>query len=224
LREARCGGFMGTSTPPIKSLKDTFAFAFAVAGVVCGSWRQGWADGLWLHDRDCGSARGTVLNAVKMARCCCCAAGLGVAGHRRHSWTSSHSASLSSSVAEPLPSRSSSSLPTMCAAQFFFVGRGSACVLLARRLPSLRVPAPAKVIAMRSSTEDRAGVFGGEFFLSESSEVFFGELSERSRGVRGCQDGAWKVRKQRQSRVLSGRGARRPCLRVGRSLFSSVNI
>ncbi len=38
---------------------------------------------------------------------------------------------------------------------------------------------------MRSSTEDRARVFGGEFFLSESSEVFFGECS---RGVRGCQD------------------------------------
>jgi hypothetical protein len=76
---------MGTSTPPIKSLKDTFAFVFAVAGVVCGSWQQGWADGLWLHDHDCGSTRGTVLNAVKMAQCCCWAAGLGVAGHRRHS-------------------------------------------------------------------------------------------------------------------------------------------
>jgi hypothetical protein len=204
LCEARCGGFMGTLMPPIKSLKDTFVFAFAVAGVVCGSWRQGWADGLRLHDRDCGSARGTVLNAVKMARCCCCAAGLRVASCRRHSWTSLCSASLSSSVAEPLPLWSSSSLPTTCAPQFFFVGHGLACVLLVHRLPSLRVPAPAKVIAMCSSMEDRARVFGGKFFLSESFEVFFSELGEHSRGVRGCQDGVWKVQKQRQSRVLLG--------------------
>ena len=38
---------------------------------------------------------------------------------------------------------------------------------------------------MHSSIEDRAGVFGGEFFLLELSEVFFGEHSQ---GVRGCQD------------------------------------
>jgi len=69
-------------------------------------------------------------------------------------------------------------------------------VLLAHRLPSLRVPALAKVIAMRSSMEDRARVFGGEFFLLESFEVFFSELSKHSRGVRGCQDGAWEVQKQ----------------------------
>src|SRR6266851_4652705 len=100
-------------------------------------------DGLRLHDCDCGSAWGTVLNAVKMAWCCCCAAGLRVAGCRRHCWTSLCSASLSSSVAEPLLLWLSLSLPTTCTPQFFFVGHGLAGVLLACRLPSLRVPAPA---------------------------------------------------------------------------------
>jgi hypothetical protein len=41
-------------------------------------------------------------------------------------------------------------------------------------------------MAMRSSTEVRPGGFGGEFSLSEPSEVFFGD---RRRGVRGSRDG-----------------------------------
>ena len=56
---------MGTLTLPIKSLKDTFAFA--VAGVLCRSWRQGWAPAaqlrLWQHvghGAECGED-GSVL-------------------------------------------------------------------------------------------------------------------------------------------------------------------
>jgi hypothetical protein len=56
----------------------------------------GDGDGLWLHDCDCSSVWGTLLNTVKVARCCCCCAvGLGVTSCRRHCWTSLRSASLS---------------------------------------------------------------------------------------------------------------------------------
>jgi len=149
----------------------------------------GVGDGLRPHDRGRGrSARGTVLNAVKGAPCSCCAAGLGVTGRKRHCLTSSRSASLSSSSSAAIPlSRSSFGFPASGAPRFLFAGRRSMAVLLARRLPSFKVPPPpGEAMAMRSSTEVRTGGFGGEFSLSEPSEGFFGD---RRRGVRACRDG-----------------------------------
>ena len=68
---------MGTLT---RSIKAPLHLWLRVCCVGAGN-----GDGLQLHDCDCGSARGTLLNAVKVARCCCCcAAGLGVTSCRRH--------------------------------------------------------------------------------------------------------------------------------------------
>ena len=179
-----CGLCVGTSTA---SMKTPLRLRLWVC-LCCV--RVGVGDGL--RSYDCGrgiNARGTVLNAVReVTQCCCCAAGLGVTGRKRHCWTSSRSASLSSSSSVAMPlSRSLFGFPASCAARFFFAGRESKGVLLARRLPGLKAPPPpGEAMAMRSSTEVRTGGFGGEFSLSGPSEVFFGD---RIRGVRGCRDG-----------------------------------
>jgi len=183
LRGARCCGLcMGTSTASMNTpLRLRLWVRLCCVGVGVG-------DGLRPHDRGRGSsARGTVLNAVKAAEPCCCTAGLGVTGRKRHCLTSSRSASLSSSsVVIPL-SRSSFGFPVSCALRFRFAGGESMGVLLARRFPSFEAPPPpGEAMAMRSNTEVRTGGFGGEFSLSEPSEVFFGD---RRRGVRGCRDG-----------------------------------
>jgi hypothetical protein len=75
LREARCGGFNFNAIH-----KGTITFWLRVCCVGAGD-----GNGLRLHDCDCGSARGTLLNTVKVARCCCCccAARLGVTSCRR---------------------------------------------------------------------------------------------------------------------------------------------
>ena len=132
-----------------------------------GCWGVG--DGLRSPHSATAGARGAVPNTAR-AVCRRRAAASGVSGGRRHRWTSSRSASLSSSG---------------MSARLLFGERPSAGVLLARRLPSCGVPAaPGEASAMRSrSVAGRAGGLGGEFSLSAPFETLLGERSG-DRGVR----------------------------------------
>ncbi len=182
LRRARADRGFGIT---IASMKTLLRLRLCCGG--CGV-----GDGLRLHGR--GSVRGGIVaKAVRTAACCGlrCAAELGVIGDNRHCRTSSHSASLSSSVSAPRSSPSP--LPSFDflvtrPPRLFFLGGESNGTLLARLLPSLGVPGEEAAIAMRSSREGRATGFGGVFSLSEEhgpSEVFLGERS----GDRGDRDG-----------------------------------